>query len=152
MSRLAVQVEGPRVVLAGRMDDSTRLEGVQFPAGGIVVDTSGISFVSSYGMREWLHFVRRAHQQGPVVLDRVADMLMTHMNLIGEFARSVTVASFFAHYECSACGAEAPALVDVQAHAGTLRAMQMPRFACPECGAAMTAADLPERYLTIFRP
>ena len=151
MSRLAMQIDGPRLVLAGRMDDATALDAVQLPAGGIVVDTSGVTFVSSYGMREWLRFVRRMRGQGPVILDRVADMLMAHMNLIGEFAKLVTITSFYTQYECASCGAESAGLVEVQTHADALRAMQLPKFACPECGAAMTAADLPERYLTIFR-
>ncbi len=153
LGRLDVQLAPPRIVFAGRIDDSVALGELvaRVPAGDVVLDTDGVTFVNSIGMREWMRFVRALRERGTVTLERVADVLMTQINLIPELARNVAVVSFHAQYVCPACGAEAAPLVDAVAHAQALRALQAPRLPCPECGAAMELADFPERYLSIFR-
>ena len=148
-----MRVEGARVALTGRIDDSTSFEQLtaQLPVGGVTIDTSGITFVNSIGMREWMRLVRALRERGPVTLERVADVLMTQMNMIPEFATSATITSFFAQYACPSCGFEAAMLVDAVEHADSLRAMKAPKLPCEECGAAMVLGDYPERYLTIFK-
>jgi predicted RNA-binding Zn-ribbon protein involved in translation (DUF1610 family) len=152
-SRLDMRVDGARVALSGRIDDSTSFEALasELPAGGVTIDTSGVTFVNSVGMREWIRLVRVLRERGPVTLERVADVLMIQMNMIPELHTSVRVASFHAQYACPACGAEAALLVDVGAHSDALHAMTAPKLPCPECGAAMALGDFPERYLTIFK-
>ena len=152
-SRLDMRIDGARVVLAGRIDDSCSFEQLvtQLPAGGITIDTSGVTFVNSIGMREWMRLVGAMRERGPVVLERVADVLMTQMNLIPEFATSVRITSFHAQYVCNACGAESAPIVDAVAHGDTLRALKAPKLPCAECNSPMDLGDFPERYLSIFR-
>jgi len=152
--RLDVQLDGQRATLAGRLDDSATLGQLigHLPAGDIAIDTAAVWFVNSIGMREWTRLVRALRQRGDqVVLERVADVLMTQMNLVSELAGAVKIASFHAQYLCSACGGEHNVLVDVATHAQALRMLAPPRLPCPECGAAMELGDFPERYLSIFR-
>jgi DNA-directed RNA polymerase subunit RPC12/RpoP len=152
-SRLDMRVDGARLVLTGRIDDSAQLEplAAKLPAGAVTIDTSAITFVNSVGMREWLRLVRVLRERGTVTLERVGDVLMTQMNLIPEFGSSVQISSFHAQYVCSSCGHESAPLVDVATHAPTLQTMKAPRLPCPECGAPMDLGDFPERYLSIFR-
>ena len=154
VGRLDVRLAPPRVFFAGRIDDSASFADLiaRIPAGEVVLDTDGVTFVNSIGMREWMRFVRALRDGGArIVLERVADVLMTQINMIPELARNVTVASFHAQYVCPACGAEAAPVVDAVAHAAGLRALQAPALPCPECGSAMELGDFPERYLSIFR-
>jgi predicted RNA-binding Zn-ribbon protein involved in translation (DUF1610 family) len=153
LGRLDVQLAGNHLTMAGRIDDGVALSELlpHLQAGEVVIDTAGVVFINSIGLREWMRFVRVVRQRGPVVLERVADVLMTQMNLIPELAKSVTIRSFHAQYVCPACGAEPTPLVDAIAHADGLRALQAPRLPCPECGAQMELGDFPERYLSIFR-
>jgi DNA-directed RNA polymerase subunit RPC12/RpoP len=160
LGRLDVQLVpgGPgtptRIAMAGRIDDSAALGELvaEIPAGGVVIDTSAVTFINSIGMREWMRLARALRDRGtPAVLERVADVLMTQMNMFPEFATSVQIVSFHAQYVCSACGAEAAPLVDAVARAAELRRLRPPRLPCPECGAQMDLGDFPERYLTIFR-
>jgi anti-anti-sigma regulatory factor len=142
--KLDVQVRGNHVTLAGRIDDAATFAELpsRLPAGEIVIDTEGVTFVNSVGMREWIRLVRALRESGRAVrLERVADVLMTQMNLIAELRGTVTISSFHAQYVCPTCGAEAAPLVDAT----------LPAVACPECGAAMELADFPERYVTIFK-
>jgi ssDNA-binding Zn-finger/Zn-ribbon topoisomerase 1 len=106
-----------------------------------VLVPEAVTFVNSVGLREWIRFLRALREGGhPVTLERVADVLMTQMNLIGEL-RGLDVASFHAQYECPTCRNEDQPLVDAT----------LPTVPCKECGSPMQLADFPERYLTIFR-
>lgn len=152
-SRLDMRVEGARVSLTGRIDDAASFTSLttQLPAGGVTIDTSGVTFVNSIGMREWIRLIRALRERGTVTLERVADVLMTQMNMIRELATSVDITSFHAQYVCAACGHESASLVDVATHAAAIAAMKAPKLPCPECAAAMDLGDFPERYLSIFR-
>lgn len=153
LGRLEVRIEGARASFAGRIDDASPLGEVaaQLPSGGAVLDCDGVTFVNSFGIRELLRFVRALGERGPITLARVADVLMTQLNMIPEFAARVQIASFHAQYVCPVCGAESAPLVDAVEHAAALAAMQAPALPCAECGAPMELADFPERYLSIFR-
>jgi hypothetical protein len=151
--RLDVQLNGARAVLSGRIDDSCQLGEIahQLPSGGVVIDTAGVAFVNSIGMREWGRFIRALRERGSVTLEAVGDVLMAQMNLISEFVGAVRITSFHASYLCPSCGYEASLLIDAVAHAPALRQLQAPALPCPECGKPMELADFPERYLSIFR-
>ena len=156
LGRLAVQIDPStrRVVMTGRIDDSSALSEVllPLPKGPVVIDTSAVTFINSIGMREWIRLIRAIRDRGDTItLERVADVLITQMNLIPEFAGAVTIVSFHAQYVCPSCGAESAPVVDAVAHAAELGAMRAPRLPCPECGAAMELGDFPERYLMLFR-
>jgi anti-anti-sigma regulatory factor len=147
--RLDVKVAGNQVALVGRIDDSATFADLpaRLPPGEIVIDTEGVTFVNSVGMREWIRLLRALRETGHAIrLERVADVLMTQMNLIAELAGAVAISSFHAQYVCPACGAEGTPLVEV---GGGLA--RMPPLPCSECGAAMELGDFPERYLMIFK-
>jgi hypothetical protein len=153
IGRLEAQVTGARAVLVGRLDDMAQLGelAARLPPGDVVIDTAGVTFVNSIGMREWVRLLRALRDRGAVTLEAVCDVLMVQMNLLAEFHRgAVQIASFHAGYLCPACGGEATPLVDAVANAAALHQMRAPPMPCPECGAAMELADFPERYLSIF--
>lgn len=153
MSRLAVDIAPGRVTLAGRIDDAATLGPIaqRVAPGPLVIDTGGVTFVNSVGVREWIRLLRALRERGvEVVHERVADVLMTQMNLIRDLAGE-RIASFHAQYVCPACGGESAPLVDVATHLDALRRLEAPRLPCPECGAAMELGDFPEKYLSVFR-
>jgi anti-anti-sigma regulatory factor/ribosomal protein S27AE len=153
MTRLTARVDGSRIVLAGRIDDTAQLVQLaeRVPAGDVAIDTDAVTFVNSVGMRELIRLVRALKTRGRIAFERVADVLVAQVNLVPELARSVTVVSFHAPYECPRCGAEHAPLVDVRVHAELLYLGVAPHLPCPECGAPSALADFPERYLGIFK-
>jgi len=147
--KLETSVKGNCITIVGRIDDTAQLHGLaaHVPVGKVVVDTEGVTFVNSIGMREWIRLIRALRETGrSIVLERVADVLMTQMNLIAELAGAVTISSFHAQYVCPSCGHEGTPLVDVGSGLA-----KMPALPCPECGSAMELGDFPERYLMIFK-
>jgi len=148
------RVDGSRAVLVGRIDDSVSLAVLadKLPTGAVTIDTDGVTFVNSIGMREWMRLVRALRERGcTITLERVADVLMTQLNLFGDLAKQATIASFHAPYVCPSCGAEASPVIEVGPNAAQLRAQTAPPMPCPECGSAMDLGDFPERYLTVFK-
>jgi ribosomal protein S27AE len=156
LGRLDVTVgddeHGSRVTFAGRIDDTSPLGDLANQlSGDVAIDTDGVTFVNSIGMREWIRLLRALRDKGTVTLERVADVLITQMNLIPDLGKNVRIVSFHAQYVCGKCGAEVAPVVDAVANAELLRKMKMPSVPCPECGAAMELADFPERYLLLFK-
>lgn len=154
LGRLEVQIEGDRVTMRGRIDDSVVFAELlpHLPPGDVVIDTGGVTFMNSIGMREWGRLLRALRERGSAVtLERVADVLITQLNVLRDPAVSVTIKSFQAQYVCPRCGAEHVLLVEVAPHAQALRRLEPPRMPCPECSGSMELGDFPERYLTIFK-
>jgi predicted RNA-binding Zn-ribbon protein involved in translation (DUF1610 family)/anti-anti-sigma regulatory factor len=153
---IASTATGPHLTLVGRLDESAALPtllGQLASAGVVTIDTDGVTFVNSVGIREWIRLLHGFGARGQaVVLERLADVLVTQMNMIGDLRGRATVRSFHAPYVCPACGAETDPLVDAIAHHDLLARGQAPALPCPECGAAMELGDFPERYLSIFKP
>ena len=137
------------MTLAGRIDDSSQLGelAAKLPAGDVAIDTGGVTFVNSIGMREWIRLLRTLRERGTVTLEKVADVLITQMNLIPELGKNVKIVSFHAQYVCNKCGAEATPLVDAVTNAADLAKLVDPKLQCPECNAPMELADFPERLL-----
>jgi len=152
LGRLHAELSPGRVVLRGRIDDFSALGelAAQVTPGNVSIDTDGVTFINSIGMREWMRFVRALKARGLVTFERVAAVLITQMNLLPEFDGS-PITSFHAQYACEACGAESVPLVDVGVHAEELSQMHAPKLPCPECGKPMELADFPERYLAVFK-
>lgn len=153
LGRLQVKLHGARAVFSGRIDETVHLGELesQLPAGDVVIETAGVTFVNSIGMREWIRLIRALKGRGAITLEAVSEVLLAQMNLISEFRRNVRITSFHASYVCPACGREASPLVDAVAHAAALQQLQAPAMPCPECNAAMELGDYPERTLSIFR-
>ncbi|HEY0195585.1 MAG TPA: hypothetical protein VGC42_30940 [Kofleriaceae bacterium] len=159
IGRLQVQIDPPApgrptvVTLVGRLDDFVPLGelAARLPPGDVLIDTAGVPFVNSAGMREWVRLLRVLRDRGTVSLIRLADVLMVHMNVLAECKGMARIVSFYATYACDACGYEGALLVEAVANHDALRALRPPRLPCPECGAPAELADFPERYLMIFR-
>lgn len=143
-----------RLLMTGRIDDSAPLSGFvdSITTTAVIIDTDGVVFVNSIGVREWMRLLRGlASKHCTVRLERIADVLITQMNMIPDVRGTATIASFHAQYVCGACGAEAAPIIDAVVYAEQLAAMQAPKMPCPECNAEMELGDYPERYLTLFK-
>ena len=111
IGRLEVELAGARAVLVGRLDDTVQLAelAARLPAGDTVLETSGVAFVNSIGMREWVQLIRALRARGAVTLEAVSDRLMVQMNLLVEFrAGGVRISSFHAACMCRRAAARRP--------------------------------------------
>jgi anti-anti-sigma regulatory factor len=155
--KLEVTVEGDAarrlVSLVGRIDESAHLDQLveQIAAREVVIDTAGVYFLNSIGVRDWIRLLRGLDAHGSrLVLVRCSEPLVSQLNLIPNARGTATVASLHAPYLCDQCGLDSAMLLDVTAHDEELRAMKPPVMTCPECGGTMRLADLPERFFTFL--
>lgn len=154
LGRLDVEINGGKVTLFGRIDDASPVSTVleHIAPGAVTIDTDGVSFVNSIGMREWIRLLRGLEGRGDqVTLTNTADVLMAQMNMISEVKGKVRIASFHAPYVCPNCGAESSPLVDVGTYGADLAKLIAPKLPCPECKHPMDLGDFPERFLLIFK-
>lgn len=154
LGRLSITRSPSRLVLSGRLDDAAPLSSLATNdlSTELVIDTGGITFVNSIGIREWMRLLRTLQEGGiRIILENVADVLITQMNMIPEARGEATITSFHALYACEGCGAESTPLVEVEPHREQLIAMKAPSMKCQECGGKMELGDYPERYLSVFK-
>jgi predicted RNA-binding Zn-ribbon protein involved in translation (DUF1610 family) len=158
LGRLEARVEGDaavrRIALRGKLDETSPISGraAAWAAGEVTVDTAEIVFINSIGVREWMRLIRGLTERGAKVrLDRCAEVIIEQINMIDDARGGAEVRSFHAPYQCPACGLEASMLIDVERHDATLRRMQAPAMACPECGQPMELYELPEKFFSFLQ-
>ena len=147
--------QGDGLVIAGAIDESAALHELLGRAtrGQLVLDLSGVTFINSLGVRDWIRMQAAAQKAGLAVeLQRVAEVLVHQLNMIIATRGNARVTSFFAPYACDACGREESLLIDAVTYAAMLAHLQPPPMTCPECHAAMVFNEFPERYFSFLVP
>lgn len=150
---LSVRVAGTGVELTGAIDENAKLEPLVAHArsGRLVLDCAGITFISSYGVREWIQMQNKARDAGVrIELRRVAEVIVHQLNIVVGTRGVSIVSSFYAPYECAPCDYEHQALIDVSEHGAALARRQVPVVACPSCGQPMSFREYPELYLSFL--
>ena|SRR5438874_1979525 len=147
---VTVQQRGDTLVLAGSIDEQADLAEIVGRAqnGRLVLDLSGIRFINSVGVREWVRMQQAAtNQKLDLELRRVPEVIVHQLNIVVAARGSAIVTSFFAPYVCDECDREDSFLLDVIKHGASLAHNKAPEQTCESCGAQMALADPPEIYL-----
>lgn len=150
--RIVLEIQGDILMISGPIDESAQLpELVGRAAGGrLVLDLSGVTFINSLGVRDWIRMQAAAQRAGVAIeLRRVAEPVIHQLNMIIA-TRGARISSFFAPYACDGCGREESMLIDAVAHARGLAELSPPAMTCVECGAQMAFNDFPERYFSFL--
>lgn len=153
MSRLQVEPGAGQLVLSGAIDETAGLHQLLARAEGgrLALDLSGITFINSLGVRDWIRMQAAATQAGiQIELRRVAEVIIHQLNMIIATRGTARVTSFFAPYACDRCGREDSLLLDAVASAAQLARLEPPAASCPECGGPMAFNDFPERYFSFL--
>jgi anti-anti-sigma regulatory factor len=152
MTRLTITPSQGKLELAGLIDEAAGLDALLARAEGgrLVLDLAGVTFINSLGVRDWIHMLGRAKQQGVAVeLYRVSEPVIHQLNMI--VATRAPTHSFFAPYACDHCGREDSLLVDADAAGAQLMQLVAPAMTCSECGSPMAFNDFPERYFSFLQ-
>lgn len=111
----------------------------------VVVDLSAVDRVNSFGVREWIRFLKALQGLGVrCALDGVSVAMVRQMNMIPQARGGAEVRGVFAPYYCSACDDERTLLLASGARSAPERAP------CPMCGAHMEFDDVPEAYFAFL--
>lgn len=111
----------------------------------VVVDLSGVDRVNSFGVREWIRFLKALKDVGVgYALDGVSVPMVRQMNMIPQARGGAEVRAIFAPYYCPACDDERALRLAAGARSAPAHA------SCPTCGAQMEFDDVPEAYFAFL--
>ena len=104
----------------------------------LVLDTSGVKKISSFGIREWVDFVTLAAKGSKsLVMIECAPKVVDQLNMVANFAGGGRVYSFYAPFRCDYCDSEHRVLLDVTKDFESIKAMKLGERPCPSCKEAM---------------
>lgn len=133
--------------LEGDVTEFAKFDAVYGAAAGgsIVVDAAGVAHINSYGVREWIRFLRfLAEQNVEVELRRCSVPLVRQMTMLPATRFNARLGSLQLPYFCDACDDGKDVLV-------TLPVATVPETApCPTCGAAMSFDDAVAAYTPLL--
>lgn len=114
----------------------------------LVIDLSGITRLTSFGIREWVDFIDRANArcQRSYLVD-CSTRVVVQLNMVMRFAGRASVLSIIAPYHCENCGADTLRRLDVLQHEQEIRGADPQPIPCDACGATAEFDDEPNRYL-----
>lgn len=145
--------QGTHLAVAGSIDETAKLADLVVHAkdGKLVLDLSGVTFINSIGVREWLRLQQAARDANVALeLRKVAEVLIHQLNIVPAARGASFVTSFYASYLCEHCDDQLPMLLDIETHGAMLAQMQAPTMNCPSCKRAMTFCDPVELYFSFL--
>jgi hypothetical protein len=138
------------VALRDRFDERTDFSRVDL-AGyrRVTFDTSQIVRINSFGVRQWIMFLRELPRELRYDFERASVEFIKHCNMVADMLGRGTVSSFYAPYVCDPCKRDTEQLLEV---ASLSRAVlkEPPGFRCPECGGPEELDEVPARYFAFI--
>ena len=111
----------------------------------VLVDLSGVDRINSFGVREWVRFLKTLAAGGvSCALDAVSVPMVRQMNMIPQARGGAEVRAIFAPYYCATCDDERT----VKLASGARTAAE--RAHCPTCGAEMEFDDVVDGYFAFL--
>ncbi|CAN5755866.1 hypothetical protein BH11MYX2_BH11MYX2_03000 [soil metagenome] len=112
-----------------------------------VIDLGGITFMTSFGVRQWL---RSMAAIPPTVthlyLLRCPTIIVDQLNMILNFGGRAKILSLAAPFICSSCSATSKDIVDVLAEGSMIQQGLLAPRSCKKCNGALVLDELVESY------
>jgi hypothetical protein len=122
--------------------------------GAVAFELAGIRRINSFGVREWIDFIRQLPAVTELSLAGCSPAFVVQMNMIANFRGPGKVRSIQAPFVCGDCGEEHDQLIELPAERARPRTGPGPDLcpprACPSCSGTMTLDEQPERYLAFL--
>jgi serine/threonine protein kinase len=112
----------------------------------IVFDFDRVRRVTSFGVREWVRFLKQLPSKSYYCFIKCHAMVVSQLNFLTDFSGRGEVLSLFAPYECMNCGDRVELLIDVVKQKPMLDALDLPSLRCPRCLVESQLDEPPEIY------
>jgi anti-anti-sigma regulatory factor len=154
-AKIAIEkfADGPIVCLrlSGTIDES--FEGKKLAATikakTLVLDLADIKKISSFGIREWVDFVKNVGDHvDEIVLIECAPKVVDQLNMVGNFSGKGRVFSFYAPFRCDYCDNDARVLFHVDRDWEVIKSMKPAERACDKCGEPQYFDEDPTTYFS----
>ncbi len=115
----------------------------------LIVDLSGVRRISSFGIREWLEFLKVANERCEAIyFIKCPPRLIDQFNMVANFGGKGRILSFFAPYHCDYCERDDSILLEVADHFDTIKDKKIPDQPCEKCGNAEYLDEDPDSFLS----
>jgi serine/threonine protein kinase len=143
-------VDGPvtLVQVRGFVDEHFAGFGSLGEAKAIVLDVSGMSRMTSFGVRQWRKAIDALPRGTEIYLVGCPTFFVDQLNMVLNFGGSARVISAVAPYVCVGCGSDSAELIDVVAQRTALSQGTAPERECPRCAAKLELDESPESYFS----
>jgi hypothetical protein len=137
------------VRVAGIIDEHFVNLGDLGDASAAVLDLSGITFMTSFGVARWMKVMAGLPSTlRAMYLLYCPPIFVDTLNMVLNFGGRAKIVSVLAPYACSNCGAESNETIEVAGAMDQLVQGQVPAKACKACGGALVLDVIPESYFS----
>jgi serine/threonine protein kinase/anti-anti-sigma regulatory factor len=145
-AKLETMGEAGLVTVTGLVDERFEGFGQIGKLKALVIDVSGLTRMTSFGVRQWLKSMDALPKSiGDIYLLGCPTFFVDQLNMVLNFGGTSKVLTVVAPYTCSACGAESGEIVDVLGERASL-AKEPPEKACSRCSGKLEFDETPESY------
>jgi hypothetical protein len=145
--RIAQVGDAALVQLTGLIDE-------RFPGFGdlsavrvAVIDLAGVTFVTSFGVRQWLISMAAVPPSvAQLYLLNCPSIIVDQLNMIFNFGGRSQVVSLSAPFLCPQCGAESKHTIDVLAEGPALAQGQLAPRRCAKCSSQLELDEILDSY------
>ena len=115
----------------------------------LIVDLSGVKRISSFGIREWLEFLKIANEKcSAMYFIKCPPRIIDQFNMVANFGGKGRILSFFAPYHCDYCERDDNILLEVADQYELIKDKKLPDQPCEKCGNAEYLDEDPETFLS----
>lgn len=136
---------GALVRLAGTIEADFNPEQIASVTGCLVLDLDGVTRITSFGVREWIRFLKTCAAEHIYFVNARPGMV-AQFNLVGGFSGRGALASCYLPYICEECDTETEVLLDLARDRAVVTKKEPPPLQCPKCGATAEFDDVPASY------
>jgi anti-anti-sigma regulatory factor len=112
----------------------------------IVFDFEKVQRITSFGVREWVRFLKDLPESSYYCFVRCHPIAMAQFNVITGFSGRGEILSLYVPYECPGCEEHTELLIDVQREKANLEAFELAPIQCLRCNKDSQLEDPPEVY------
>ncbi|CAN5339855.1 hypothetical protein BH11MYX1_BH11MYX1_32500 [soil metagenome] len=134
------------ITISGLIDEHFAGFGEVGPVTTLVMNVTGITRMTSFGVRQWLVAMAALPRTiTDLYLVGCPTSFVDQLNMMLNFGGNARVLTVAAPYRCSSCDAESEQLIDVLATRTTLT-REAPERDCARCGGKLEFDETPESY------
>lgn len=111
----------------------------------LVVDMKEIRRIASWGMAEWMEFLRVLADRDVYIVE-CSTYAVSQLNLVTGLLGHSKLVSFYAAYRCNSCSAVSNSLFLIPRDRGIIRELPGSEYQCGACGGAQRLEEYPAAF------
>lgn len=121
-------------------------------SGHVIVDLGRVERISSFGVRQWMTFVReRPPGTSGLWVVHAPPVVVDQLSMVEGFAGASVVLSVLAPYRCPRCKEDRLRVIDLRREAAALGQSAAPARTCTACASSLEFADVAEEFFAFLR-